>query len=134
MTCQFLLSLLQQLPLLTQLHCATANQTIPRLLSLTSKNEMRLKIYNPGGLNCKRINDRFNNAIIQRRNHYSAANKLKIVAAIDKMMAKEYLKQNQACLVLQVCDSQVVRWQANRVLLKKAARPEKQIMHKGPVR
>jgi hypothetical protein len=100
MTARFLLWLLQQLPLLTQLHCATANQTIPRLLSLTSQNEMRLKIYNPGGLNCKCINDRFDNAIVQRCTHYSAANKLKIVTAVDKMMAKEYLKQNQACLVI----------------------------------
>jgi hypothetical protein len=94
---------------------------------------MKLKIYNPGGLNCKHINNRFNNAIVQRCTHYSAANKLKIVAAVDKMMAKEYLKQNQACSVLQVCDSQVLRWQANHVLLKEAARPELQIMHKGPV-
>jgi hypothetical protein len=94
---------------------------------------MRLKIYNPGGLNCKRIDDRFNNAIVQYRTHYSAANKLKIVAAVDKMMAKEYLKQNQACLVLQVCDSQVLRWQANHVLLEEAARQEKPIMYKGPV-
>jgi hypothetical protein len=94
---------------------------------------MRLKVYNPGGLNCKRIDDRFDNAIVQHRTHYSAANKLKIVTAIDKMMAKEYLKQNQACLVLQVCDSQVLRWQANHALLEEAARPEKQIMHEGPV-
>jgi hypothetical protein len=50
------------------------------------------------------------------------------------MMAEEYLKQNQACFVLQVRDSQVLRWQANnRALLEEAARPEKQIMHKGPV-
>jgi hypothetical protein len=94
---------------------------------------MRLKVYNPGSLNCKRINDRFDNAIVQRRAHYSAANKLKIIAAIKKMMAEEYLKQNQACEVLQVCDTQVLRWQANHALLKEAARPEKQIMHKGPV-
>jgi hypothetical protein len=57
---------------------------------------MRLKVYNPGGLNCKRIDDRFSNTIVQRRTHYSAANKLKIVAAVDKMMAEEYLKQDQA--------------------------------------
>jgi hypothetical protein len=95
---------------------------------------MRLKIYNNGSLNQKRIDNRLDNAIVQQhRTHYSAANKLKIVAAVDKMMAGEYLKQNQACLVLQVCDSQVLRWQANRALLKEAARPEKLIMHKGPV-
>ena len=70
---------------------------------------MRLKVYNPGGLNHKRIDDRFDNAIIHRI-HYSAANKLKIVAAVDKMMAKEMLFQDQACDILQVCDAQVLRW------------------------
>ncbi len=94
---------------------------------------MRLKVYNPGSLNCKCIEYRFDNAIVQHCTHYSAANKLEIVVAVDKMMAEEYLKQNQACSVLQVCDSQVLRWQANRALLKEAARPEKQIMHEGPV-
>ncbi len=133
MTCQFLLWLLQQLPVLTQLHCATADQTIPCLPPFSSQKEMRLKIYNPGGLNCKCIDARIVNAIIQHCTHYSAANKLKIVAAVDKMMAKEYVKQNQACLVLQVCDSQVLRWQANCALLEEAARPEKQFMHEGPV-
>ncbi len=71
---------------------------------------MRLKVYNPGGLNCKRINVRFDNAIVQRRTHYSAANKLKIVATVDKMMAEEYLNQNQAGAVVQICDSQILRW------------------------
>jgi hypothetical protein len=51
---------------------------------------MRLKVYNPGGLNCKHIDDRFNNAFVLHCTHFSAANKLKIVAAIDKMMAEEY--------------------------------------------
>jgi hypothetical protein len=94
---------------------------------------MRFKIYYPGSLNCKRIKDRFYNAIVQRCTHYSAANKLKLVAAVDKMMAEEYLKQSQACLVQQVCDSQVLRWQANRALLEEAARLKKRIMHKDPV-
>ncbi len=65
--------------------------------------------------------------------HYSAANKLKIVATIDKLMAKEHLRQNQACKVLQVHDSQVLRWQANGAFLKEVARPEKQSLHEGPV-
>jgi hypothetical protein len=94
---------------------------------------MRLKAYNPGGLNRKQNDDRFDNAIVKHCAHYSAANKLKIIAAIEKMMAKEYLNQNQACKVLQVCDTQVLRWQANRASLNEAARPEKQVIHKGPV-
>jgi hypothetical protein len=57
---------------------------------------MRLKVYNPGGLNCKRIDDRFNNAIVLCRTYYSAADKLKIVIAVDKMMAEEHLMKNQA--------------------------------------
>jgi hypothetical protein len=94
---------------------------------------MRLKVYNPGGLNCKHIDNRFDNAIVLRRTHYSAANKLKIVAAIDEMIAEEHLKQNQACKVLQVCDPQILRWQANCALLEEVARPEKQSLHEGPV-
>jgi hypothetical protein len=87
---------------------------------------MKLKVYNPGGLNHKRINERFD-GIVKHRIHYSAANKLKIVATVDCIMAEEHLKQNQACMILQVCDSQVLRWQANLVSLEEAARPEKQI-------
>jgi hypothetical protein len=94
---------------------------------------MRLKAYNPGNLNRKQNDNRFDNAIVKHCAHYSAANKLKIIAAIKKMMAKEYLNQNQACKVLQVCDIQVLRWQANRAPLNEATRPEKQVMHKGPV-
>jgi hypothetical protein len=45
---------------------------------------MRLKVYNPGGLNRKRIDNRHDNAIVQRRAYYSAADKLKIIAAVDK--------------------------------------------------
>jgi hypothetical protein len=52
---------------------------------------MKVKVYNPGGINHKRIDDRFGKAIILHCTHYSAAAKLKIVAAIDKMMAKENL-------------------------------------------
>jgi hypothetical protein len=70
---------------------------------------MRLKVYYPGGLNCKHIDDRFDNDIILHCIQYSAADKLKIVPTIDKMMAKEHLKQNKACEVLQVPDSQVLR-------------------------
>jgi hypothetical protein len=93
---------------------------------------MKLKVYNLGGPSRKRIDDRFDNAIVCRI-HHSAANKLKIVAAIDKMMAKEKLFQNQACDILQVSDAQVLRWQANCALLEEAARPEKMKLHEGPV-
>jgi hypothetical protein len=94
---------------------------------------MRLKVYNLGGLNCKSIDNRFDNAIVLHRTHYSAADKLKIVAAIDKMMAEEHLRQNQACKVLQVRDPQVLRWHANCALLEEVARPVKQSLHEGPV-
>jgi hypothetical protein len=85
---------------MTQLLCA-ANQIIP---SLFSQNEMKVKVYNPGNLNHKRIDERFDGGE-QHCIHYSAANKLKIVATVDRMMAEEYIKQNQACAILQVCDS-----------------------------
>jgi hypothetical protein len=71
---------------------------------------MMLKVYNPGGLNCKLIDNRFDNTIVLRCAHHSATNKLKIVTAVDKMMAMENLFQNQACKVLQVRNCQVLRW------------------------
>ncbi len=89
-------------------------------------------MYNPGGPSRKRIDNRFDNAII-RCIHYSAVDKLKIVAPVNKMMAKEKLFQNQACDILQVCDPQVYRWQANRASLEEAARPENMKLHEGPV-
>jgi hypothetical protein len=48
------------------------------------------------------------------------------------MMAEEHLKQNQACKIMQVNDSQVLRWHSNRVSLEEAARPEGQSLHPGP--
>ncbi len=54
---------------------------------------MRLNVYNPGGPSHKCIDDRFDNAIICHI-HYSAANKLKIATAVNKMMAEEKLFQN----------------------------------------
>jgi hypothetical protein len=47
-------------------------------------NEIRLKVYNPGSLNRKRLDNRFGNAIIQRCTHYAAADKLKIIDAVEK--------------------------------------------------
>jgi hypothetical protein len=84
--------------------------TKPPPLPLFSQNEMRLKVYNPGGLNCKRLDDRFGNAIVQCRTHYATTDKLKIIDSIEKIMAEENLFQNQACEVLQVRDTQVLRW------------------------
>jgi hypothetical protein len=112
---------------MTQLLC-TINQTIPPLLS---QDEMKIKLYSPGGFSQKRIDKRFD-SIVQHRINYSSGNKLKISAAVDPMMAKENLKQNQACAIMQVCDSQVLKWCSNRVLLERAVRPEKQILHQGP--
>ncbi len=89
-------------------------------------------MYNPGGLSCKRVDDRFDSAIVCRI-HYSAPDKLKIVATVNKMMSEEQLRQNQACDILQVCDSQVLRWRANRASLEEAARPMQMSMHEGPV-
>ncbi len=107
--------------------------TKPSPLPLFSQNEMRLKAYNPGGLNRKHLDDRFGNAIVQCRTHYAAADKLKIIDAVEKMMAKENLFQNQACEVLQVHDTQVLRWHANCASIEEVARPEKMSMHEGPV-
>jgi hypothetical protein len=103
---------------MTQLLCVT-DQTIPPLFS---QDEMKVKVYMPGGFNQKCMNNKFDTGV-QHHVHYSAANKLKILAAVDCMMAEENLRQNQACAILQACDSQVLRWQASRALLEEAANP-----------
>jgi hypothetical protein len=112
---------------MTQLLCAI-NQTIPPLLS---QDELKIKLYNPGGLSQKCINKRFD-SIVKHCIHYSSGDKLKILTTVDCMMAEEHLKQNQACMIMQVSDSQILRWHSNRVLLDKAARPEEQSLHSGP--
>jgi hypothetical protein len=112
---------------MTQLLCAV-NQTIPPLLS---QDEMKVKLYNPGGLSQKPINKRFD-SIVKHCIHYSSVNKLNILVVVDCIMAEEHLTQNQACAIMQVSDSQVLSWRSNRVLLDKVAIPEKQILHLGP--
>jgi hypothetical protein len=47
------------------------------------------------------------------------------------MMAEEHLKQNQACMIMQVSDSQVSRWRSKCCLLEEGARPEGQSLHPG---
>jgi hypothetical protein len=113
--------------LLSSLFLCAINQTIPPFLL---QDEMKVKVYNPGGIPQKQMNERFDRGV-QRCVHYSPANKLKIVGAVDRMMAEENLKQNQACVFLQVCDSQVLKWQASHVLLEEGARLEKQSLHPG---
>ncbi len=78
------------------------------------------------------IDERFD-SFVKRCIHYSTCSKLKILSAVDRMMAKENLRQNQAYEIMQVYDSQVSRWPTKHVLLEEAARPEKQILHQGPV-
>jgi hypothetical protein len=101
---------------MTQLLCAI-DQTIPPLLSALSQDsqdEMKIKFYNPGGLCQKRLDVRFDSTV-KRCIHYSAGNKLKILAAVNGMMAEENLRQNQLCAFMQVCDSQVSKWRTKRV-------------------
>ncbi len=98
---------------------------------MLSQDEMKIKLYNPGSLSQKHIDERFDSTV-KPRIRYSAGNKLQISAAVDCMMAEENLRQNQACAIMQVCDSQVLRWRTKRVLLEEATRPEKQILHQGP--
>jgi hypothetical protein len=78
-----------------------------------------------------RLQKRFGEGV-QRRVQYSAADKVKIAAAVDKVMAKEHLHQNQAAAFLQVSPSLISRWRAKSSALKQVAQPNSFALHKGP--
>ncbi len=81
---------------------------------------MKITVYNRGGLGHTRLQKRFDEGV-QRQIRYSAADMVKIVAAVDKMMAKEHLHQNQAAAFLQVSPSLVSRLRAKSSALEQAA-------------
>ena len=96
---------------------------------------MKITVYNRGGLSHTRIQKRLDRRIEQglsRRVRYSAADKVKILAAIDKMMDEERVRQSQAAAMLQVSPSQITRWRAKSSSLQQAARPDSLQLHKGP--
>jgi hypothetical protein len=90
---------------------------------------MKITVFNQGGLGHTRLQKRFDEGV-QCRVQYSAADKVKIVAAVDKMMAKEHLHQNQATAFLQVSPSLVSRWRAKSSALKQVAQPNFLAVHK----
>ncbi len=116
---------------MTTKHLCAVDQAIPPLFSIHLQNEIKIMLYNPSSLSQKHIDEKFESTV-KHCIHYSAGDKLKILAAIDCMMAEENLRQNQAYGIMQVCDSQVLRWGTKRVLVEEVARPEKQILHQGP--
>ena len=68
----------------------------------------------------------------QRLVRYSAADKVKIVFAMDTMMAEKNLNQKQAAAVLQVSPSHILRWRAKSSSGEQAARPNTLALHQGP--
>jgi hypothetical protein len=96
---------------------------------------MKITVYNRGGLGHTRLQKRIEKRIdegVPRRVQYSAAEKVKILAAVDKMMVEERVHQSQAATLLQVSPSQITRWRAKSSSLQQAARPDSLQLHIGP--
>ena len=96
----------------------------------TNKDKMRL-IYNPSGTNHARDALRIENRTQQRR-HYTASKKMKIVRAVDAMMAIENLPLNVAATRHGVSPTSVTTWRKNAVALSDSSVENKLILHKGP--
>ncbi len=96
---------------------------------------MKITVYNQGGLSHTRLQIRVDRRIdegVPRRVRYSAADKVKILAAVDRIKDDERVHQSQAASLLQVSPSQITRWRAKSSSLQQVARPDSLQLHKGP--
>jgi membrane-bound inhibitor of C-type lysozyme len=91
---------------------------------------MRL-IYNPSGTSHARDALRIENRAEQRR-HFTAGEKMKILRAVDAMVATENLPFNMAATRLGVNPKSVKTWRKNAVALSDSSVENKLILHKGP--
>jgi hypothetical protein len=96
----------------------------------TNKVKMRL-IYNPSGTSHARDALRIENRAEQRR-HFTAGEKMKILRAVDAMVATENLPFNLAATRLGVNPISVKNWRKNAVALSDSSVENKLILHKGP--
>jgi hypothetical protein len=93
---------------------------------------MKVAIYNPGGSNQTRSVERLEKGG-QRCVQYTAAYRVKIVLAADKIMIEERLTQQQASAAMQVSPSLISRWRVKSSALEQEARPNALSLNKGPV-
>ena len=100
---------------------------------------MKITVYNRGGLNHTRIQGRVERRLqegVPRRVRYSASDKVKILAAVDRMMVEDRIHQSEAAALLQISPSQVSRWRAKSSSLQEADKdkPNSLQLHRGPLR
>ena len=98
---------------------------------------MKITVYNQGGINHTRIQDRVERRLqegVLRRVRYSTSDKVKILAAVDRMMVEDRLSQSQAAALLQISPSQVTRWRAKSSSFQQEAdnKPNSLQLHRGP--
>lgn len=98
---------------------------------------MKITVYNRGGINHTRIQDRVERRLqegVPRRVRYSTSDKVKILAAVDRMMVEDRLSQSQAAALLQISPSQVTRWRAKSSSFQQEAdnKPNSLQLHRGP--
>ena len=96
----------------------------------TNKVKMRL-IYNPSGTSHARDALRIENRA-EQRHHFTAGEKMKILRAVDAMVATENLPFNMAATRLGVNPKSVKTWRKNAVALSDSSAKNKLILHKGP--
>ena len=89
-------------------------------------------IYNPGGINhaceAQHVQDR-----VFKRQSYSSGEKMKIVRAVDKMMAEENVTFAVASARLGVHRNNLVSWTNNKTALSDSLVENRLSLHKGPM-
>ena len=97
---------------------------------------MKIAVYNPSGLSHARIQERVERRLqegVPRRVRYSTSDKVKILAAVDRMMVEDRLHQSQAAALLQISPSQVTRWRAKSSSFQEVDnKPNSLQLHRGP--
>ena len=93
---------------------------------------MKVAIYNPGGSNQTRSVERLKKGG-QHCIQYTAADRVKIVLAADKIMIEERLTQQQASAAMQVSPSLISRWRVKSSALEQSTRSLALSLNKGPV-
>ena len=92
---------------------------------------MRL-VYNLGGINHAREVQRIKNRTYKRQS-FSSCEKMKIVRAVDKMMAEENVTFAVAAARLGVHRSNLASWMKNKTALLDSLVENRLSLHKGPM-
>ena len=71
-----------------------------RSIDLLPQNEMKTKIYNPGGTGRACLANRMD-SVFEHRKHYPASKKLQILSSVEQLMRTENMSSSEASVALQ---------------------------------